>query len=67
MSLAANMKLLGEDMIRSQKERICYLRELKREVRELLYEYHKERALARAIWLRTLETLHKIRMGLIDP
>ncbi|MEW6275032.1 MAG: hypothetical protein AB1556_07965 [Bacillota bacterium] len=67
MSLAANMKLLGEDMISSQKARIKNLKELKKEVRELLTDFREDRAAARAIWLNTLEILAKIRMGKIDP
>ncbi|MEW6424272.1 MAG: hypothetical protein AB1523_05915 [Bacillota bacterium] len=42
MSLAANMKLLGEDMISSQKARIKNLKELKKEVRELLTDFREE-------------------------
>lgn len=67
MSLAANMKLLGKDMISSQKARIKNLKELKKEVRELLTDFREDRAAARAIWLHTLEILAKIRMGKIDP
>ncbi|GBF32437.1 hypothetical protein DCCM_0633 [Desulfocucumis palustris] len=43
MSLAANFKELGQDMIRSQKHRSKYLHHLEKSVEELLEKFQQER------------------------
>ncbi len=43
MSLAANFKELGQDMIRSQKHRSKYLYQLEKSVEELLEKFQQER------------------------
>ncbi len=43
MSLAANFKELGQDMIRSQKQRSKYLLQLEKFIKELLEKFQQER------------------------
>lgn len=43
MSLAANFKELGHDLIQSQKHRSKYLRHLEKHIEELLERFQRER------------------------
>jgi len=66
-SLPERMQALGDEMIEALKFRLHFLKELREEVRLLLACFSAERAETRRIWLETLETLRKIRLGIIDP